>query len=229
MTDAAGANVASGIEALIARLTKEGVDEGNAEATRIVAEAEARARATIAKAEEDAAAKVAAAKAEADRLHRGGEEALKVAMRDAVLELKESLTRGFAEEVRGAVQHMTRDDDVLRRMVIAVAGRAREEAGVDGSEDVEIVLPRSVVGLEELRRKPEELKEGSLTHFVAAAAADTLRNGVSFERSSESADGISVVLKDSGVVVDLTDKAVADVILRHLQPRFSALLEGVVS
>jgi V/A-type H+-transporting ATPase subunit E len=41
--------------------------------------------------------------------------------------------------------------------------------------------------------------------------------------------GIRIVMKDSGVVVDLTDAAVADVILRHLQPRFRAMLEGVVS
>ena len=56
-----------------------------------------------------------------------------------------------------------------------------------------------------------------------------LRAGVSFTRSSDDAGGIRVVLKDTGLVVDLSDAAVAGVILRHLQPRFRALLEGVVS
>jgi V/A-type H+-transporting ATPase subunit E len=52
---------------------------------------------------------------------------------------------------------------------------------------------------------------------------------VSFARSGDDAGGIRIVLKDDGLVVDLTDAAVAEVILRHLQPRFRALLEGVVS
>jgi V/A-type H+/Na+-transporting ATPase subunit E len=56
-----------------------------------------------------------------------------------------------------------------------------------------------------------------------------LRAGVTFDRSSDDAGGIRIVLKDNGLLVDLTDAAVADVILRHLQPRFRALLEGVVS
>jgi V/A-type H+-transporting ATPase subunit E len=37
-----------------------------------------------------------------------------------------------------------------------------------------------------------------------------------------------VRLVDRDVVLDLSDRAVADVILEHLQPRFRALLEGVV-
>jgi len=86
-----------------------------------------------------------------------------------------------------------------------------------------------VIGLDELRLNPREMREGSLGQFALQSAADMLRAGVTFWRSSDDAGGIRIVLKDSGVVVDLTDAAVADVILRHLQPRFRAMLEGVVS
>jgi V/A-type H+-transporting ATPase subunit E len=56
-----------------------------------------------------------------------------------------------------------------------------------------------------------------------------LRAGVTIARSEGDAGGIRIVLLDSGLQVDLTDGAVAGVILRHLQPRFRALLEGVVN
>jgi V/A-type H+/Na+-transporting ATPase subunit E len=113
-------------------------------------------------------------------------------------------------------------------MILAVAGRARGEANVDGAADVEILLPRAAVGLDDLRRNPEEMREGSLIHFVAASAASILREGVTFGRADDEHGGIRVALRDRGVTVDLTDRAVADVILIHLQPRFRALLEGVV-
>ncbi|MEM6486738.1 MAG: hypothetical protein AAF677_00475 [Pseudomonadota bacterium] len=229
MSSTTPATTAAGIETLIERLREEGVEKGRAEAEQVVAEAEDRARRLLDEAEARAAAIVAAATDEAAKLRTGGEQALQVAMRDAVLELKQGLAGRFAEQVRGVVSQVTADEEMLKRMVLAVAARAREEAGMDGAAAMEIVLPRSVVGLDELRRKPEELTEGSLTHFAATAAADMLRQGVSFARADDGAQGIRVRLVDSDMVVDVTDRAVAEVILRHLQPRFRALLDNVVS
>jgi V/A-type H+/Na+-transporting ATPase subunit E len=94
---------------------------------------------------------------------------------------------------------------------------------------VEIILPRAVVGLDELRRNPRELRDGALSKFALQSVADMLRSGVTFTPASDDTAGIRIVLKDTGLLVDLTDAAVASVILRHLQPRFRALLEGVVN
>ena len=221
--------VSGGIDALIQRLKQEGVDEGRAAAAKLVADAETRAREILAKAESTAKSRTDTAAEEADNLRRGGEEALKVAMRDAVLELKEDLTIRFAQEVQGVVTKLSTDEEVLKKMILSVASRARGEAGIDDAIEIDIILPRTAVGVDELRRNPQELREGSLSQFALAAAMDMLRAGVSFQRASDDAGGIRIVLKDDGLMVDLTDGAVADVILRHLQPRFRALLEGVVS
>ena len=35
-------------------------------------------------------------------------------------------------------------------------------------------------------------------------------------------------MKDEDIVLDLTDEAVAGLLLLHLQPRFRAILEGIV-
>ena len=166
---------------------------------------------------------------ESDRLKRAGEEALKVAMRDAILELKEGMSSRFAQQVQGAVAKLSTDEGLLKRMILAVASRARGEAEIDDARELEVILPRTVLGLDELRSNPQELREGALSQFALASAADMLRAGVTLRGSSDDAGGIRVVLKDTAVVVDLTDAAVAGVILRHLQPRFRALLEGVVS
>lgn len=219
----------AGIEELIARLRQEGVDEGRAEAERVLTEAESRASVILTDAETDAKSRLDSAEAEITRLKRAGKEALEIAMRDAVLELKQGLTEQFAKQVSGTVTDLMRDDEMLKRMVLAVAARSRVESDLDDAKSIDVVLPRAVVGLDELRRNPEELREGSLTHFAATAAADMLRKGISFSRAEDESGGIRVTLADEGVVVDLTDRAVADVILRHLQPRFRALLENVVS
>ncbi len=228
MAETSTVPTSAGIEELISKLRREGVEEGEAEAARLVAEAETRAKAILETAEADARDLREDARKEAERTLQAGKEALRGAMRDAVLELKDGLSRRFAAEVQATVSNLARDEEMLKRMILAVAGRAREEANTDDAAAMEVVLPRSAVGLDELRRNPEELKEGSITHFVAATAAEMLRRGVTFERAADDAEGIRLVLKDEGLVVDLSDSAVASVILRHLQPRFRALLEGVV-
>lgn len=219
---------ASGLEALIARLKEEGVAAGREEADRLVAEAQARALKLVEKAEADAKALVETARREAAALRQAGDDALEVAARDTILEVKDRLAKRFAGDVERAVSTATRDEELLRRMILEVVGRARAESGVDDAGEVEVVLPRTAIGLDELRRKPEELTAGSLSHFVAASAGEMLRAGVSFARADDDAGGLRLRLVDRQVTVDLSDRAVAEAILVHLQPRFRALLEGVV-
>ncbi|MGL6134356.1 MAG: hypothetical protein ACRC1L_09250, partial [Prochlorococcaceae cyanobacterium] len=88
--------------------------------------------------------------------------------------------------------------------------------------------PQRAVGFAELSQNPEELAQGELTQFVRLVSAGMLREGVSFGVGRGQAAGLSLRLVDREVVLDLSDRAVADAILEHLQPRFRALLEGVV-
>ncbi|SHG26107.1 V/A-type H+-transporting ATPase subunit E [Kaistia soli DSM 19436] len=219
----------SGVESLIARLRDQGVTAGRSEAERIRAEAEAEARAIVQAAEKEVKAKLDAARKEADAFRRAGEDALKQAARDVALELKQRLARRFADDVGKAVSDAVRDEDMLRRMILTLVGRVRAESGADQSADIELLLPRTVVGLDDLRRKPGERRDDPLSHLVAAFTGDMLREGIRYGRAEDDAGGITIVLGDRGVSVDVTDKAVADALLAHMQPRFRALLEGVVT
>jgi V/A-type H+-transporting ATPase subunit E len=228
LTDKHAKLASSGVETLIDRLREQGVEAGRAEADAIVAEARRRAAQIVREAEVQAAELVEAARRETRALQTGGEEALRIAMRDTVLRLKVELTERFSAEVRRLIAVAMDQESFLKQLILEVARRAREEAGVDAGEAVRVLLPRALVGLEELRRNPLELREGSLSHFVLSLAGNVLAEGVSFGVSEDDSRGICLYLKDKDVTIDLTDEKVAALLLQHLQPRFRAILEGTV-
>jgi V/A-type H+-transporting ATPase subunit E len=217
-----------GVEALIERLRDEGVAAGRAEAEQIEARARERAAETLREAELQAKRIVAEATREADATRNGGKEAVRIAMRDTVLQLKAELTQRFNVQVRRLITKEMRKEAFLQELIREIVGRAREEAALQPGAPVEVILPRELVGLEDLRRNPLELREGSLSHFVLAVASDVLEEGVTFTVAEDEASGIRLYLKDKDVEIDLTDAKVAEHLLAHLQPRFRAILEGTV-
>ena len=52
--------------------------------------------------------------------------------------------------------------------------------------------------------------------------------GVNFKASHDVQGGMSLKLQDRDLTLDFTEQAVAYMLLQHLQPRFRAILEGVV-
>lgn len=219
----------SGVEALIERLRGEGVQAGQAEAERIVAEARREAARIVREAESRARAVREEAQQEAEAFRKGGEEALRIAMRDTVLRLKAELSDRFSDEVKRLIAAKMEQEAFLERLILEVAAQAREEAGIGAGQAVEVQLPKALVGPEELRRNPLELREGSLSHFVLSLAGNVLAEGVTFGVAAGSAGkGIRLSLKGKEVHIDLTDETVAATLLAHLQPRFRAILEGMV-
>jgi V/A-type H+-transporting ATPase subunit E len=218
----------SGVDALIARLREEGVSAGRSEAERIIGDAQSQANRILDKAQREARERLDAAHKEADAYRAAGEEALRTAMRDMVLDMKAALMEKFSSDVRRLVSHHLEDPTLMRQMILEVAGRARASAAMEEGENLEILLPEKAVGVEELRRNPAELKKGRLTGLVFGLTGDMLRDGVTFSASDEVQGGIRIHMVDKDITLDLTDQAVADFLLQHLQPRFRAVFEGVV-
>jgi V/A-type H+-transporting ATPase subunit E len=227
-TDKQARLASSGVEALIERLREEGVARGRAAAEEIEADARRRAAQIVQEAKDRAAQLVAEARKETHALQTGGEEALHIALRDTVLHLKGQLMEHFNAEVRRLIAVAMDQEDFLRQLILEVASRAREQAGVDAGQPVKVLLPRALVGLEDLRRNPLELREGSLSHFVLSVAGNVLAEGVTFGVADDEARGICLHLEDKDVRIELTDAAVTALLLQHLQPRFRAILEGTV-
>lgn len=218
----------SGVDALIARLRDEGVSAGRSEAETIVRDAQAQAKKILDKAQREARERLEAAHKEADAYRAAGAEALRTAMRDTVLDMKAALMEKFTSDVRRLVAHHLEDPELIRRMILEVAGRARESAAPQEGEQVEVLLPEKIVGVEDLRRNPAELRKGRLTGVVFGLTGDMLRDGVTLYASDEAQGGIRIHMVDKDITLDLTEEAVADFLLQHLQPRFRAVFEGVV-
>ncbi len=220
------AQVASGVEALIDRLRNEGVVSGRTQAEQIVKEAQEQADSIVKQARKQADQIVSQAREEVENLERAGKESLEVAFRDTNLALKTQLTQRFTGEVRRLIGAETQKPELLQKLILEVAGSVKEEISEAGQ--VEVLLPRKVAGLEELSREPQELEQGVLTHFNRLISQDLVREGVIFGVAKDNRSGLRLRLVDQEVVLDLSDSAIADAILEHLQPRFRALLEGVV-
>ncbi|MBW2498610.1 MAG: hypothetical protein JRF61_15145 [Deltaproteobacteria bacterium] len=219
--------VASGVDSLIERLRSEGVNRGHHEAERIVEQASARADEIVREAREKAERIKEAAEADAARSRRAATEALDVAVRDAVIRLKRELGNRFAMEVRRLTSREMKGEDLLKQMVLEVTRRARHEIGLEEGA-MEVLLPRDAVGLEDLRRDPEDLENGPLTRFVRSVAQDLAERGIQISPSDRIESGLQVVVREGDITLDLSDEAVADVLLQHLQPRFRALVEGII-
>ncbi len=220
----------AGVQGLIDRLRAQGIDAGRAEANQLLAQARGEADGLIQAAREEADRIVADARTTAERQQRSAEEALRLAVRDAILSLKAELTDRFITHVRDLIEVELHEPEVLRSLILEVAGRAREEVVRD--HPIAIHLPRTIKGVEELRQNPSELREDPLSRVVLELAGEQLREGVEIKPAEAGTDGhargIRVRLLDNDVEVDLTDEAIASYLMAHLLPRFRAMMEGVI-
>lgn len=221
-----GLQASSGVEALIDKLRERGVKAGQEEASRLVEEAEHRSDWLVSQAQQEAEQIVAKARREAEQLRRAGEEALKIAARDVHLEVRESLVHSFTGRVERLVASEMNNSDFMQRMLLELLGRTRIDMSLDQVQKVELLLPEAFIGLDELRQNPHEYKEGQLSQFVQSLVGEELKEGLSIKLHSGS--GIKIKLVEEAVEVDLSDSTLAALLLKHLQPRFRAMLEGVI-
>lgn len=218
----------SGVEALIERLRNEGVTAGQKKAEDLVANAQKHANWIIEEAELEAKELIDKAHLQAKDIKASGEDALQLAARDTLLKLRDTLLGSFSHEVMRVVGEQMRDKSFTEKLILALAGSVREKTGLDDHKNIEISLSVDIIGVEELRKKPEELNEGVLSQYTASIAANLLRAGVQFKVAEDIKAGLSVRLVNDAMVIDFTDETVTALLLEHLQPRFRALLQGIV-
>ena len=128
------------------------------------------------------------------------------------------------------VSHQLQQPEILKAMILELVGRSAQATNIGEEPNVEVVLPEAVIGLEELRNNPDALGSGHLMEFVFGLTREMLQDGVTFKADENDplSAGLRVKLTDQNLELDLTEQAVASILLQHLQPRFRAILEGVV-
>ncbi|MEM9393047.1 MAG: hypothetical protein AAGA38_04265 [Pseudomonadota bacterium] len=219
-------DMAKGVDALIARLRDDGVAAGTAEADRLKAKATEQAAKIVAEAQAEAEKTKAEAQDAADRYTRAGEEALNTAMRDAVLTMKSTLMRRFEQDVQRMVSERLAEPEMLKQMVLELVGRAGQATSM--AEGASVILPAEVVGPDAISANADDIQSGALTKYVLGLAQDMLKNGVTLFAAGDLHGGIRAKSGEEGVALDLSDQAIAALLMQHLQPRFRAVLEGVI-
>lgn len=227
---AGGAEPASGVRELIARLRGEGIDAGQVEAQALVAAAEAEARRIREAAREEARQLVEQAAEQIARDHEAALESLKVAARDAVLAVRSRLVAAFERHAREVAASELADAELLRAVVVALAGQAAESAaGAAGG--VEIAVPsgamaevaRGLVG--GAAAAPGSDRPAALDRAARATARRVLRDGVELVEDPAVEIGARVRLLAEELEIDLGPDAVAALLSRYLVPRYRSMIE----
>ena len=147
-------------------------------------------------------------------------QALKMAARDAELKLEAAVLAGFQRHVKRLVAPVTHDGSFMRALVLVLAGQAVEEHLKD--KRLQILVSDLLAGKD---RENEELDQ-FVREGVLGISGDMLREGLEIIPSSEVSGGVRVRVVGEDLEIDLTDEAVAELLLKHLLPRYRNILEG---
>ncbi|WP_051275280.1 HrpE/YscL family type III secretion apparatus protein [Aestuariibacter salexigens] len=220
--------ISKGVDQLIEKLRVDGVEAGQKQADAIIADARAQAKKIVQEAQQKAKQTMDEANKQARNYQSAAENALKTAMRDMVLELKGNLTNEFGRDVKRLIAEHVSQPELMREIILELVGRVGRASDIEHADEVTVVLPETVIGLDELRNAPDKLEQSPLTELVLGLTSGLLREGVVFANSDDFHGGLKIQLHKQNLQIDLTVEAVSELLLAHLQPRFRAILEGVI-
>lgn len=210
-------NTESSVQALIDRIRDQGVQSANREAARILAEAEAKASQLLAEAQKQVEQQRAKATADIEAEQAAAQEALKLSARDTVMRLKNLVSTAFETFVRRLVTTATQDRELMKNLVLVLAGHSAEEFIKD--KQIQILLSDAIL----TGKSDPKLRElGKQT--ILSLSSDMLREGVELIPSGGVEGGAKVRLVGEQLEIDLSDKAISKMLAEHLLPRFQAIL-----
>jgi V/A-type H+-transporting ATPase subunit E len=209
----------SSVQALIDRIREQGVQSATQEATRIIAEAEAKAAQLLTEAQKQAELMHAKANAEIEAERAAAEAALKLSARDTITRLKNIVTAAFQTFVGRLVTRSTQDQELMKNLILVLAGHSAEEFIKD--KDIQILLSEAIL----TGTSDPKLRElGKQT--ILSLSSDMLREGVELIPSGNVEGGAKVRLVGEQLEIDLSDKAITKMLAAHLLPRFQSILSG---
>jgi len=213
-----------GIQELIDQLRTKGVSEGERQAQAVLDDAHVQAEKILADAKQEAQQCVQKAKEEAAFIEESGEQALRRTYRDIKLQLKEELVRAFSRQLQFLVSQELSDPDTLKCLLMSAAGKAQLQ-----DRPMTIELPSKEAAEDDLREHPELLQSGPLLELVGQVTRELFESDVRIMGVEHLSSGARIELVDGTVSLDLSDDGLSALVLKHLQPRFRAILDGVVS
>jgi len=209
----------SGVQKLIDRLHEEGVAKGRGEAEELIGAARREASEILDEARRNAEKVAAEAAADAQRTRASGEEAVRLACRDAIHTLSEELRRDFDQKLRRLIGHSLKEKDFLKQLILEIARRAVPD-DAPGPKEITILNDTSSGAA-----SGPLLDEGQLSEFVKSLSGEALREGLTVEVDDAEIPGVRLRIVDEDVEVDLTTETLTHLLLKHLSPTFRAIVE----
>jgi V/A-type H+-transporting ATPase subunit E len=210
----------SGVQDLISRIRDDGVEAGKAEANRVLEEAHAEAARLVRQAQAEAEKISRQASAEIEDYKRAALEALKLAARDTRLQLEAAVLAAFEAHVNRLVAPVKYDGSFVRALLLVLAGQAAEQYPRD--QQLEILVSELLAGHEDENAELDQ----TIRDNVLAISGNMLREGVEIIAASEVPGGARVRVVGEDLEIDLSSEAVSTLLLKHLLPRYRAILEG---
>ena len=214
----------SSVQVLINRLRDDGVKAGQEQADRLLKDAKDKAAKILAEAKTEADKLLKQARAQIAEEQNHAHEALRVAVRNTELDLEAGVKRTFETYVKRLISQEMRDENFLRQLLLAIVGKAAEDIPPD--QALEVLLPEKIFQPDAEMAQFTEAGRERLQLFVRRTTSEILRAGVTLKPASDLSGGIQVRLVDQQVKFDFSEKALTELILKHLLPRYRAIVEG---
>lgn len=209
-------NTSDGVQSLIDRIRDEGVQAARDKAEQILKDARHEASQIVENAKAEADSLRADTKREIEDHRTASLDALQLAARDTVLDLKAKVVERFEEFLKRLVISATRDEETVRSLVLVLAGHAASEFIQD--KELEIRISKALLGKGTLE------EEGN--RALLALSSDMLREGIQLIPDDVIEGGARVQLVKDKLEIDLSDKAVSRMIAQRMIPRFRDILKG---
>lgn len=193
------------------KLYKEGVEKGEEEGAKIIADAEAKAAALVDDAKEEAKRLLAEAKTEAEELRRNVETELKMVGSQILSQVRTQVVDAIlAKSVDAPMTAALSDVNTMSEMIKAIAQQWK--MGGTGTPTLEVILP--------------EAKRAELEKAFKSALAAELKEGMKLAFSPRVRVGFQVQPVGGGYKLSFTDEDFAELFKDHLRPRTRKMLFG---
>lgn len=219
------AKVSSGVQELINRLRDDGVKAGKEKADQVLREAREQAAQIVGRAKAEATEMLDKARSEIETEKAAANESLRVAIRDTKLKMQAEVKSKFAAAVKRLVSMELRDKEFLRQVILAIAGLAAGDKAC-GEQPVNVLLPKELFETDEKGPRLTEEGRDRMRHLVLGITGEMLREGVELKPSEDMSGGIRIQMVGEDLEIDLSDKAISELLLEFLLPRYRAIVTG---
>ena len=191
------------VQELLDKIKRDGVESAQADAAKILSDAEAKRAIIVAAAEKEARAIVDEAKADAQRSADAGRAALVQASRDLLLAFKGQIDEMLSVIVKSRVEAAF-DADTVKKALPAIL----EAWAKDGRDELSVLLPEG-----DLR---------SLEAYFKDKLGAALKKGVELRPLKDTKSGFRIVEKGGAAYYDFSATAVADMLGAYLNSRLAS-------